>query len=150
SAAIIVQLLTITVPRLKAIKRSSEAGRARLETYTRIFAMAMAAMQAYGVAIGLEGVGGVVAEPGAVFRLSAVLTMTGGVVFLIWLSGQITVRGIGNGIALIFALGIVMELPDAIVGALVLGRQGLLSFNAMLGLIILVAALVTLIVVMEL
>ena len=149
SAAIIVQLLTIVIPPLKTLKRS-EAGRARLETLTRIFAFAMAALQAYGIAVALEGVRGVVSEPGAMFRVSTVLTMAGGVVFLMWLSGQITVRGVGNGIALFLALGIVAELPVAIAGSLELGRQGLLSFNAMLGLVIVAAALTALIVVMEL
>jgi preprotein translocase subunit SecY len=150
SAAIIVQLLTITIPRLKALKRKGEAGRSRLETATRILAIVLAAVQAFGIAIALEGVGGVVIEPGAVFRLSTVLTMTGGVVFLMWLSGQMTLRGIGNGIALILALGIIAELPGAIANALEAGRQGLLSFNAMLGLVILAVALTALIVVMEL
>ena len=150
SAGIIVQLLTVTIPRLKAIRRSGEAGRSRLEMVTRIIATLMAALQAYGIAVALEGVGGVVAEPGAVFQLSTVLTMTGGVVFLIWLSEQITLRGVGSGIALILALGIVAELPNAIAGALELGRQGLLSFNALLGLVLLAVALTALIVVMEL
>jgi len=150
SAGIIVQLLTVTIPRLKTIRRRGEAGRIRLEMATRIIATLMAALQAYGIAVALEGVGGVVAEPGAVFQLSTVLTMTGGVVFLIWLSEQITLRGVGSGIALILALGIVAELPNAIAGALELGRQGLLSFNAMLALVLLAVALTALIVVMEL
>jgi preprotein translocase subunit SecY len=149
TAAIIVQLLTIVIPPLKALKRH-EAGRSRIDLCTRIFAIVLAAFQAYGIAVALEGVGGIVAGPGTLFRLSTVLTMTGGVVFLMWLSDQITARGIGNGIALIFALGIVLDLPSAIAGTLELGRQGLLSPNAILGLIVVLVALAMLIVVMEL
>jgi len=149
SAAIIIQLFTITIPRLKALKRH-EAGRNRLNDATRILAVVLAAFQAYGIAKALDSIPGLAVEPGAMFRLSVVLTMTGGAVVLMWLSEQITLRGVGNGIALIFALGIVLELPSAVAGALELGRQGFLSFNAMLGLVILAVALTALIVVMEL
>ena len=86
--------------------------------------MVLAALQAYGIAIGLEGAGNVVSEPGWFFRISTVITLTGGTMFLMWLGEQITARGIGNGISLIIFAGIVAELPSAIVGTLELGRAG--------------------------
>ncbi len=86
--------------------------------------MVLAAFQAYGIAVGLEGAGNVVAEPGMFFRLSTVITLSGGTMFLMWLGEQITSRGIGNGISLIILSGIVAELPSAIAGTLELGPTG--------------------------
>jgi preprotein translocase subunit SecY len=149
SAAIIVQLLVITVPRLKALRRSGEAGRDRINQYTRYFAIALAAFQAYGIASALEGVRGLVVDPGSMFRLSTVVTLTGGVVFLIWLSDQITARGLGNGVALFLALGIVMGIPEGIRGLLELVRQGALSPDVVLGVAVVTLALTALIAVME-
>ena len=111
--------------RLRAIARRGLAGAQRDPIrYTRILAVLLAVFQAYGLAVGLEGAGSVVTDPGWWFRISTVVTLTGGTVFLIWLSDQMTARGIGNGIALLLAVGIVTELPAAIAGTLELGRQG--------------------------
>ena len=149
SAAIVVQLLAITVPWLKALRRSGEKGRGRIDRYTRYFAVVLAAFQAYGLAGALESISNLVLDPGAMFRASTMLTLTGGTMLLIWLSDQITARGIGNGVALMLALGIVMGIPEAIRGLLELGRQGQLSPDVILGVAVVAVALTALIAVME-
>jgi preprotein translocase subunit SecY len=127
SASIIIQLMTTVSPTLEALKKEGEAGRKVINQYTRYLTLGLAALQAFGIAIGLEGAGNVVSEPGLFFRISTVITLTGGTMFLMWLGEQITSRGIGNGISLIIMAGIVAELPSAIVGALQLSREGALS-----------------------
>jgi preprotein translocase subunit SecY len=127
SASIIIQLMTTVSPTLEALKKEGEAGRKIINQYTRYLTLGLAALQAFGIAIGLEGAGNVVSEPGLFFRISTVITLTGGTMFLMWLGEQITSRGIGNGISLIIMAGIVAELPSAIVGALQLSREGALS-----------------------
>jgi preprotein translocase subunit SecY len=127
SASIIIQLMTTVSPTLEALKKEGEAGRKVINQYTRYLTLGLAALQAFGIAIGLEGAGNVVSEPGLFFRISTVITLTGGTMFLMWLGEQITSRGIGNGISLIIMSGIVAELPSAIVGALQLSREGALS-----------------------
>ncbi|MBX3524108.1 MAG: preprotein translocase subunit SecY, partial [Xanthobacteraceae bacterium] len=98
SASIILQLLTTVSPTLEALKKEGEQGRKVINQYTRYLTVVLAALQAYGIAVGLEGGGGgIVSEPGMFFRLSTVITLTGGTVFLMWLGEQITARGIGNG-----------------------------------------------------
>ena len=89
--------------------------------------MILAVLQAYGIAVGLEGATNVVIDPGMFFRITTVITLTGGTMFLMWLGEQITSRGIGNGISLIIFSGIVANLPSALVGTLELGREGALS-----------------------
>ena len=111
--------------------------------------MVLAAFQAYGIAVGLEGAGNVVSDPGWFFRISTVITLTGGTMFLMWLGEQITARGIGNGISLIIFAGIVAELPSALAGMLELGRQGALSTGLILAVIVMAVVVIAFIVFME-
>ncbi len=127
SASIIIQLLTTVSPHLEQLKKEGEQGRKQINQYTRYGTVFLAALQAYGIAVGLEGAGNVVNDPGWFFRITTVVTLVGGTVFLMWLGEQITARGVGNGISLIIFAGIVAELPSALVGTLELGRQGALS-----------------------
>ena len=131
SAAIIMQLMTAISPNLNQLKKEGEAGRKKINQYTRYGTVVIAALQAYGISVGLEGmsssVGPAVADPGLYFRFSAVVTMVGGTLFLMWLGEQITQRGVGNGISLIIFSGIVANVPRALVNTLELGRTGALS-----------------------
>jgi len=127
SASIIIQLMTTVSPHLEQLKKEGEQGRKQINQYTRYGTVFLATMQGYGIAVGLEGAGNVVMDPGWFFRISTVITLVGGTVFLMWLGEQITARGVGNGISLIIFAGIVAELPAALVGTLELGRQGALS-----------------------
>jgi preprotein translocase subunit SecY len=149
SASIIIQLLTSVFPTLEALKKEGEAGRKVINQYTRYLTVVLAAFQAYGIALGLEGQAGVVTEPGLFFRLSTVLTLTGGTMFLMWLGEQITSRGIGNGSSLIIYAGIVAAFPSAIVNTLELGRQGAISTGLILVVIGMSIAVVAFIVFME-
>src|SRR5918992_836262 len=142
SASIIIQLMTTVSPTLEQLKKEGEQGRKVMNQYTRYLTVALAAFQSYGIAIGLEGAGNVVADPGWFFRISTVITLTGGTMFLMWLGEQITSRGIGNGISLIIMAGIVAELPGAIAGTLELGRQGALS-TALIIIVVIMAFVVT-------
>ena len=142
SASIIIQLMTTVSPTLEQLKKEGEAGRKVINQYTRYLTLALAALQAFGIAIGLEGASNVVSDPGWFFRISTVITLTGGTMFLMWLGEQITSRGIGNGISLIIMAGIVAELPGALVGALQLSREGALS-TAFILLIAVMALVVT-------
>src|SRR6516162_8826109 len=112
-----------------------------MNQYTRYFTVLLAAFQSYGIAVGLEGAGNVVSDPGWFFRIETVITLTGGTIFLMWLGEQITSRGIGNGISLIILSGIVAQLPSAIAATLELGRQGALSAGLIL--LMLTMAMVT-------
>src|SRR5229473_2741404 len=131
SASIIIQLLTAVSPTLEALKKEGESGRKKLNQYTRYGTVALAAVQAYGISVGLEGMRSgtqsAVIDPGILFRVVTVITLTGGTVFLMWLGEQITARGVGNGISLIIMAGIVANLPHALVATLELGRTGALS-----------------------
>jgi preprotein translocase subunit SecY len=149
SASIIMQLMTTVSPHLEQLKKEGEQGRRKMNQYTRYGTVVLAAMQAYGIAVGLEGQGNVVIDPGWFFRISAVITLTGGTVFLMWLGEQITARGVGNGISLIIFSGIVAELPSALAGTLELGRTGQLSTFLILGVIIMAIAVIAFIVFME-
>jgi preprotein translocase subunit SecY len=149
SAAIIMQLMTTVSPHLAQLKKEGEQGRRKMNQYTRYGTVVLAAMQAYGIAVGLEGQGNVVLDPGWFFRISAVITLTGGTVFLMWLGEQITARGVGNGISLIIFSGIVAELPSALAGTLELGRTGQLSVFLILGVIVMAIAVIAFIVFME-
>ena len=149
SASIIIQLMTTVSPTLEALKKEGEAGRKIINQYTRYLTVMLAAFQAYGIAIGLEGAGNVVSDPGLFFRISTAITLTGGTMFLMWLGEQITARGIGNGISLIILSGIVAELPSAIAGTLELGRQGALSTGLILVVIVMAVAVIAFIVFME-
>jgi preprotein translocase subunit SecY len=149
SASIILQLMTTVSPTLEQLKKEGEQGRKTINQYTRYLTVVLAAFQAYGIAIGLEGAGSIVSDPGWFFRLSAVITLTGGTVFLMWLGEQVTARGIGNGISLIILAGIVAELPSAIAGTLELGRQGALSTGIILAVLVMAVVVIAFIVFME-
>jgi len=149
SASIIIQLLTSVFPQLEAIKKEGEQGQKVLNQYTRYLTVALGAFQAYGMAVGLEGQPGVVVDPGWFFRISTVLTLLGGTMFLMWLGEQITSRGIGNGSSLIIFAGIVAAFPSAIASTLELGRQGAISTGLILLVIVLAIVVVAFIVFME-
>ncbi len=153
SAAIIMQLLQAIHPHFEALKKEGEVGRKKLNQYTRYGTVLLAALQAYGIAVGLEGTtgqqGSAVIDPGAFFRATTVITLVGGTIFLMWLGEQITARGVGNGISLIIFAGIVANLPAALAGTLELGRTGALSAAVILFLLLLAVAVVTFIVFVE-
>ena len=149
SASIIVQLMTSVVPALENLKKEGEQGRKIINQYTRYGTVLLALIQAYGISIGLEGGNGIVNDPGMFFRISTVVTLVGGTMFLMWLGEQITARGIGNGISLIIFSGIVAGLPRAISGTLELGRTGALSTGLILAIIVLAIIVIALIVFFE-
>ena len=131
SASIILQLMTAAVPALETLKKEGEQGRKKINQYTRYLTVVIAIVQSYGIAVGLEGMrgsfGAAVIDPGMFFRLSCVVSLVGGTMFLMWLGEQITARGIGNGISLIIMAGIVANLPSALASLFELGRTGALS-----------------------
>jgi preprotein translocase subunit SecY len=127
SASIIMQLLTYVVPSLEALKKEGEAGRRKTTQYTRYFTLVLALFQSFGIAVALQASPGLVINPGIGFQLSAVLTLTSGTMFLMWLGEQITERGLGNGISIIIFSGIVAGLPSAIAGLMELVSTGAMS-----------------------
>ena len=153
SAAIIMQLMTAVSPTLDALKKEGESGRKKINQYTRYGTVFLAAIQAYGIAVGLEGMAGprgsAVIDPGLYFRFTTVVTLTGGTIFLMWLGEQITQRGVGNGISLIIFSGIVANLPSALASTLELGRTGAISIVLILFLLIGAVAVIMFIVFME-
>ncbi|MBY0354396.1 MAG: preprotein translocase subunit SecY [Rickettsiales bacterium] len=153
SSSIIMQLLSVTIPSLQALKKEGESGRRRINQYTRYGTVLLAAVQAYGIAVGLEKTtgpsGSAVIDPGLFFRISTMITLTGGTIFLMWLGEQITARGIGNGISLIIFTGIVANLPGALAGFFELGRKGAISTGVVLMIIIVALGLLAFIVFME-
>ncbi|RTL72135.1 MAG: preprotein translocase subunit SecY [Hyphomicrobiales bacterium] len=153
SASIIMQLMTSVVPSLETLKKEGEQGRKQINQYTRYLTVALAAFQAYGIAFGLEGSRNgatqVVLDPGIFFRISTVVTLVGGTMFLMWLGEQITARGVGNGTSLIIMAGIVAGIPQALVGLLELGRTGAIAWPVLIGLLLLMLAVVAGIVFIE-
>jgi len=153
SAAIIMQLLTAVSPTLEALKKEGEAGRKKINQYTRYGTVLLAVFQSYGIAVGLESTtgsaGSAVMDPGLFFRLTTVITLTGGTIFLMWLGEQITQRGVGNGISLIIFAGIVANLPLALAQMLELGRTGALSALLIVFLLVGAVAVVAFIVFIE-
>lgn len=153
SASIIMQLATAMSKRLEELKKEGEVGRMKINQYTRYLTVLLATVQAYGLAVGLESMqgqtGSAVINPGMFFRVSTVITIVGGTVFLMWLGEQITSRGVGNGISLIIFAGIVAELPRAIGSTLELTRQGTFSGFELLLLVAMVIAVIALIVYVE-
>jgi preprotein translocase subunit SecY len=128
TASIIIQLAAQVFPTLQAIRKEGESGRRKITQYTRYGTVFLAAFQGAGVAIALQGTGaGVVYTPGWQFVVTAVISLTAGTMFLMWLGEQITERGVGNGISLIIFAGIVAGLPSAVIGTLELARSGELS-----------------------
>jgi preprotein translocase subunit SecY len=142
SASIIMQLMTSVSKNLESLKKEGESGRKRINQYTRYLTVFLAAIQAYSIAVGLEGQGNVVNDPGAFFRMSTVITLTGGTVFLMWLGEQITARGIGNGISLIIFAGIVAGLPSGVAALLELARTGQMSFLTVMLILLLAFAVI--------
>jgi preprotein translocase subunit SecY len=132
SASIIMQLMTVVSPTLEALKKEGEAGRRKITQYTRYGTLGLAIFQSIGIAIALESQRGLVLDPGLVFRLTAMITLTTGTLFLMWLGEQITERGIGNGISLIIFAGIAAGFPQAVGGTLELARTGAFSIPVVL------------------
>src|SRR5690606_13760812 len=124
------------LPSWEALKKEGETGRKKLNQYTRYGTVALATLQAYGIAVGLEGAQNVVIDPGFYFRAVTVVTLVGGTMFLMWLGEQITARGVGNGISLIIFAGIVASLPGAIYQILELGRTGAMSAFLIIALLV--------------
>ena len=149
TASIIMQLMTAIVPSLEALKKDGEAGRKMINQYTRYLTVLLATVQGYGIAVGLESASGVVDDPGLFFRVTTVVTLVGGTLFLMWLGEQITSRGVGNGISLIIFAGIVANLPTALAGTLELGRTGALSSLLIVLLFVMAAAVIAFIVFIE-
>ena len=153
SASIIIQLMGVAVPKLAELKKEGEAGRRKINQYTRYGTLFLCILQAYGIATGLEGMQSnglsAVMHPGMFFRFTTVVTLTGGTMFLMWLGEQITQRGIGQGISLIIFTGIIANLPNAFISTFELGRKGVLSTPVILVVIALVLGLIALIVFME-
>ncbi len=148
SASIIMQLATSMVPTLEALKKEGEAGRRKINQYTRYGTVLLATVQAYGISVGLEGQG-LVIDPGAFFRAAAVITLVGGTMFLMWLGEQITARGIGNGISLIIFIGIIAELPGALAQFFEQGRVGQINTLVIIGVLMLAAGVIYFVVFVE-
>jgi preprotein translocase subunit SecY len=139
SASIIMQLLTVVSPKMEQLKKEGEAGRRQITKYTRYGTVLLATFQALGISIALESQAGLVLDPGLMFRLTAVVTLVSGTMFLMWLGEQITERGIGNGISIIIFAGIVAGLPSAIFSTLDLAGSG--AFNPVFVIFLFVAAI---------
>ena len=145
SASIIMQLMSVVSPTLEALKKEGESGRRKITQYTRYGTLVLAIFQGMGIAVALEAQRNLVIEPGLMFRLTTMLTLVSGTMFLMWLGEQITERGIGNGISLIIFAGIAAGLPNAVAGTLELQRTGAFSIPFVLllfGLIVGVTAFV--------
>jgi len=153
SASIIIQLMTAVSPTLETMKKEGESGRKKLNQYTRYLTVVLATVQAYCMAVGLQGMTGsagpAVHNPGIYFLATTVITLVGGTIFLMWLGEQITARGVGNGISLIIFAGIVAELPRALAGTLELGRTGALSTFFIIFLLLMAVGVIFFIVFME-
>jgi preprotein translocase subunit SecY len=132
------QLMTYVVPSLEALKKEGEAGRRKITQYTRYGTLGLAIFQSLGIALALEGSPGLVLSPGFGFRMTAVVSLVAGTMFLMWLGEQITERGLGNGISILIFAGIVAGLPSAIGGLFELVRTGAMSIIASLFIISLV------------
>jgi len=153
SASIIVQLMSAAIPSLETLKKEGESGRKKLNQYQRYLTVVIAMFQSYGIAVGLESMhgsfGAAVIDPGVFFRVSCVVTLVGGTMFLMWIGEQITARGIGNGTSLIIFAGIAANLRPAIVSLLELGRTGALSPVFIFSFLLIAVAVIAFIVFME-
>jgi preprotein translocase subunit SecY len=139
SASIVMQLLTYVLPTFEQMKKEGEAGRRKITQYTRYGTLGLALFQSLGIALALESSAGLVISPGFGFRMTSVVTLTAGTMFLMWLGEQITERGLGNGISILIFGGIAAGLPSAIGGLLELVRTGAMSIIVALLVVILVA-----------
>ena len=149
SASIIMQLLTIVLPTLEAIKKEGRSGQRKITQYTRYGTVVLATFQALGIAIALESQQGLVTDPGTIFRLTSVVTLVTGTMFLMWLGEQVTERGLGNGISIIIFAGIVSGLPSALGGLLELVRTGAMSIISAIIVVFLVIAVTYFVVFVE-
>lgn len=149
SASIIMQLLTVAVPSLEALKKEGEAGRRKITQYTRYGTVGLALFQALGIAVALESQPGLVLDPGLMFRFVTVSTLLTGTMFLMWLGEQITERGLGNGISIIIFAGIAAGLPNAIGGLAELVRTGSMHALTALFIVALVVAVTGVVVFVE-
>ena len=149
SSSIIVQLLTGVSDYFKNLKEQGEIGRKKITQITRYGTVLIAALQGYGVSVGLENAGNLVIEPGLTFRIVTTISLVAGTTFLMWLGEQITLRGVGNGISLIIFSGIVAEIPRALASTFELGRTGALSALMIVGIFVLVILTVLFIVFFE-
>ncbi len=149
SASIIMQLMTTVFPELEALKKEGAAGQKIINQYTRYGTVGLAAVQAFGIAIGLEHAQGIVMNPGIFFRLTAVVTLTGGTILLMWIGEQITSRGVGNGISLIIFAGIVARFPQILGQGLEAARTGAMNPLLLIVFAVFGVALVAFIVIME-
>lgn len=148
SASIIVQLLASMLPALEQLKKEGDAGRRKMNQYTRYLTVALAIMQGWGIAVSIAA-GGLAHDPGLFFKLSCVITLVGGTMFLMWLGEQITARGIGNGVSLIIFVGIVAEIPHALAQFFSQGRSGVFSTPVILGVLVMVVVIIAFVVFME-
>ncbi|MFQ5596626.1 MAG: preprotein translocase subunit SecY [Nitrospiria bacterium] len=151
SASIIIQLLTVVIPTLSKLAKEGEMGRKKITQYTRFATIGIGLVQALGIAIGLEGMegGAFVQRPGWGFRLMAIITITAGTAFLMWLGEQITERGIGNGISLIIFAGIVVRLPAAVINTIQLFQNGQIGFIFVMVLVLMMIGVILAIVFLE-
>ena len=149
SASIIMQLLTYVVPTFEQMKKEGESGRRKITQYTRFATLGLAIFQSFGIAVALEASAGLVIDPGLGFRLTSVVSLTAGTIFLMWLGEQITERGLGNGISILIFAGIAAGLPNAIGGLLELVNTGAMSIIAAMVIVIVVALVTYLVVFIE-
>jgi len=149
SASIIMQLLTYVLPALEQIKKEGESGRRKITQYTRYGTLGLALFQSMGIALALESSAGLVLVPGMGFRITAMVSLTAGTMFLMWLGEQITERGLGNGISILIFAGIAAGLPNAVGGLLELVRTGAMSIIVCLFIVILVGLVTYFVVFME-
>jgi preprotein translocase subunit SecY len=149
SASIIMQLLTYVIPTLEQLKKEGESGRRRITQYTRYATLGLALFQSIGIAIALESSPGLILNPGFGFRMTAVVSLTAGTMFLMWLGEQITERGLGNGISILIFAGIAAGLPSAVGGLLELIRTGAMSILVAIAIIAVVVAVTYFVVFVE-
>lgn len=154
SASIILQLGQSVVPSLAALKKEGESGQRKIVHYTKMLTVLITIVQGYGIAVGLESMGGVggmaaVINPGFIFKFTTVVSLVGGTMFIVWLGDQITQRGVGNGSSLIITVGIIANIPSALAQTFELGRVGSMSIWVILMLMVMVLALVYVIVLVE-
>ena len=148
SASIIIQLMTAMVPQLEQLKKEGDAGRKKINQYTRYGTVILATFQAYALAASLEA-GDLATDPGWYFRIGCIITLVGGTMFLMWLGEQITARGIGNGISLIIFVGIIAEVPAALAQFFASGRSGAISPAVIVGVMLMIIAVIAFVVFME-
>ena len=149
SASIIMQLVTVVIPSMEALKKEGRSGQRKITQFTRYGTVLLATFQAFGIALALESQKGLVINPGILFQITTVVTLVTGTMFLMWLGEQVTERGLGNGISIIIFAGIASGLPNAIGGLLELVRTGAMSIISSILVVIVVAAVTYFVVFVE-